>query len=69
MRILTFVHIRWARRGSHLPRKGSFAAHVAGGFSFLSNLKARAEAVKKSSFGRGHHRRNLPTEEELRDLF
>jgi hypothetical protein len=69
MKVLTFVRIRWDRRGSHLPRRGSFAARVAWGFSLPTNAKARVEAVRRSFFARGHHRRDLPTEDELRDLF
>lgn len=69
MKILTFVQVRWDRRGSHLPRKGSFAARVVGGFSFPTNARARVEAVRRAFYGRVRRRQELPTEEELRDLF
>lgn len=69
MKVLTFVRIRWDRRGPHLPRRGSFAARVAWGFLFPSRVKARAEAAKRGYLARGDHRQTLPTEEEIRDLF
>ena len=69
MKVLTFVRIRWDRRGSHLPRRGSFAARVAWGFLFPSSGRGRAEATRRGFSVRGDHRQTLPTEDELRDLF